>query len=357
MPDVFSHNTVLLRIFCLVICLSVIFNIFLFNIETNYLHLFLRGIRDRNTSKEKIMVQRVECKDMLRSSSYNDTKAKRSCNALKYFHQRNYVRVPGPMGRLGNMMFQFVATLGIADTLGYRPVIKSNHPLLKTFDINPEYISDKELVNVQRIGESQWQNESWRRNNNISSKNITLDGYFQSWKYFSNIADCIPDLLKIKARCLEKAKEYLKQKLFQAKTVIGIHVRRGDMLTHGSQRIGRLVASRDYLRKAMHFYRTQCSNAHFIVCSDDMMWSRRNINSSDVSFSNFRDPAVDMAILSLCDHVIVTVGTFGWWGGWLSGGTVTYLSDFPRNGSDLDKWQPKASYYPPTWVGMNNSFS
>ena len=96
----------------------------------------------------------------------------------------------------------------------------------------------------------------------------------------------------------------------------------------------------------MAFFRTRCNNTHFIVYSGDMRWSRQIINGSDVTFSPF-EPAVDFSILGLCDHVVITVGTFGWWAGWLAGGSLVYLRDYLRKGSDLDLWQPKDRYYPP----------
>lgn len=62
-----------------------------------------------------------------------------------------------------------------------------------------------------------------------------------------------------------------------------------------------------------------------------------------------------MAILSLCDHVVMTVGTFGWWGAWLSRGTVVYCKDFPKPGSIIDKNALfRDELYPPNWIGLEN---
>ena len=47
-------------------------------------------------------------------------------------------------------------------------------------------------------------------------------------------------------------------------------------------------------------------------------------------FSSYVD---DFVLLQSCDHVIMTVGTFGWWAAWLTSqrrGTVMYYKDpFP----------------------------
>ncbi|KAH3835789.1 hypothetical protein DPMN_109153 [Dreissena polymorpha] len=45
-------------------------------------------------------------------------------------------------------------------------------------------------------------------------------------------------------------------------------------------------------------------------------------NNWKVAFLEGNSDAVDMAVLSLCDHTIVSTGTFGWWAAWLAGGTT-----------------------------------
>ena len=71
-------------------------------------------------------------------------------------------------------------------------------------------------------------------------------------------------------------------------------------------------------------------------------------------------PAVDMAILAGCDHMIMTVGTFGWWAAYLGadargGEVVHYDSEFvmehPINkGNVVSK-----DYYPERWVAMGDA--
>ena len=62
--------------------------------------------------------------------------------------------------------------------------------------------------------------------------------------------------------------------------------------------------------------------------SNDWKWCKDNIIVNDVTFSDFKEAIIDMAIMSLCQHMTITVGIWGisagWWGGWLSGKTVVY---------------------------------
>jgi galactoside 2-L-fucosyltransferase 1/2 len=60
----------------------------------------------------------------------------------------------------------------------------------------------------------------------------------------------------------------------------------------------------------------------------------------------------DMAILSKCNHTIMTVGTFGWWAGFLAGGITVYFKDFPAVGSELSLGFDAGDYFLPEWVGL-----
>jgi galactoside 2-L-fucosyltransferase 1/2 len=34
--------------------------------------------------------------------------------------------------------------------------------------------------------------------------------------------------------------------------------------------------------------------------------------------------------LSMCNHTIITVGSFGWWSAWLANGTTVYFKDVAK---------------------------
>ena len=253
-----------------------------------------------------------------------------------------------------NWMFLYAATLGIADTLNYVPIINPDHPLVELFDI--KHISGVKLVNNKPLSEEEWKKKTDRSTQDLITRNLTLAGYFQSWKYFVNISEQVRSALTKKSAYLDEAKSFIAAINNHSTTqiLIGIHVRRGDFLSPGSLESGNMVADIHYINRSMHFYRERFKHAHFVVCSDDMKWAKENIKGSDVTFSIFQTPIIDMAIMSLCDYMLITGGSFGWWGGWLSGGTVVYLEDFPRPGSHLAALLPRDSYYPPHWIGMTN---
>jgi len=65
-----------------------------------------------------------------------------------------------------------------------------------------------------------------------------------------------------------------------------------------------------------------------------------------------QDPITDMAILTMCQHTIITVGTFGWWAAWLTNGTTVYYKDWPHRGSLLAAANSHADYFPPHWIPL-----
>ena len=268
----------------------------------------------------------------------------------------HYFRCANPIGRLGNMMFQLAATIGIANTLGYTPYIAPSHELEKYFDTG---IARKvKVTNEITFNEKQCINRTWKYNKDYLSHNLTTRGFLQSWKYFENSYDEVRKVFTFREKYLREARKFLRLPTDSRRVLIGVHIRRGDFATEYHKKRGFTVADGNYTQKAMDWYRKKYNQCLFVVVSDDIPWCKDNIKGEDVVYSNFTEGIVDLAILSLCHHSIITGGTFGWWGGWLAGGTVIYLADYPYPGTWLwDNLAAKPDYYPPDWIGMRNGIS
>ena len=268
----------------------------------------------------------------------------------------HYMICPDPLGRLGNQMFELASAVGIASTLGYKFVIKPSHPLLEYFDI--KQVSNIRFVNVLDITEIQWRRQSWRQSKTYLSYNLTTQGYFQAFDFFQNVYNDIRKTFTIKPEYVAPAVSFLRENIPAVKTLVGVHVRRGDFLSAKDIKRGKVVADRYYIKKAMDFYKHLYPDSFFVVVSNDKRWCKSNIEGDNVLFSDFESPIIDMAIMSLCDHSVITAGSFSWWAGWLAGGKVVYLKDFPRPGSKIDRSHIRRErYYLPEWIGMSNGFS
>ena len=259
------------------------------------------------------------------------------------------------IGRLGNQLFIYAAVLGISYNRGFTPYIKQdNHiDILKYLEIN--HVHNDDIENLKVFSEAGCCAYDPRVETLSAETNTSLSGYFQSWKYFAGAEDYVRANVKIRRPFLEAAKEFLQSLKTKKAIIIGVHIRRGDKTSKAEAKKGNSVAGKDYILKAMDYFRKRLENnlIAFIVVSDDQNWCRENINGTDSVHSPFDDPGVDLAILSLCDHVIITAGTFGWWGAWLSGGKVVFYNGFPRENSWLAAQMTKGDYYPLNWVGMS----
>ena len=267
--------------------------------------------------------------------------------------EHHYIMLWDARGRVGNMMFQIAGAYGYARALGYKLYIDDSHPLLPFFELQPS--KKMKLTNVVELKESECRSVVWKCYSDILTRNLSLNGWFQSWKYFSDVSQTIRDMFTIKSRYLDQAKAFLQSKVPANKTRVGIHVRRGDLLTEERINCGNFVATAGYIYRAMEYFRSRYSNVMFVVVSEDIPWCKENIISHDVIYSPFREPVIDLAIMTLCRHMIVTIGTFGWWGAWLGGGQAVYVKEFPRKNSWVDNFgMYKEDYYPPGWVGLSN---
>jgi len=73
---------------------------------------------------------------------------------------------------------------------------------------------------------------------------------------------------------------------------------------------------------------------------------------AQIVYSQGNTDEQDLAILSQCNHTIMTVGTYGWWAGYLAGGITVYYKNFPAEGSSFYRIFSKDDFFPPHWIGL-----
>ena len=191
-----------------------------------------------------------------------------------------------------------------------------------------------------------------------ASKNIRLGNYLQSWKYFYTYRDRLRKELIFRPHVQSEANKMLNKELNALKiksrknvVLIGVHIRRGDMVNHS---FGYNVATPEYLSKAVQYFKNKYKNTVFIVSSLDLKWARSHFpKNTSVRYVHNDSREVIVALLSSCDQTI-TVGSFGWWIGWLTGGDVMYYKWPAKEGSELRKQFSKdfSDYFNPGWIGM-----
>lgn len=169
-------------------------------------------------------------------------------------------------------------------------------------------------------------------------KNVYLDGYWQSPKYFADIKDLIRNDFSFKDAILEGS-QILKLAILSNNSVC-INVRRADFL--GSSFHG--VCDMEYFAPAIEAVASKVSNPHFFIFSDDPGWCLKNFRLSypvtfvghehaGSKFSNY------LQLMSLCKHYIIPNSSFAWWAVWFNG----------ESRRDRIVIAPKRWFRDPTW--------
>lgn len=262
----------------------------------------------------------------------------------------SFITVEGALGRTGNQMFQVATLLGTAFHHDIIPVIKYDFPLARYFNL-PNLVRFN-ITNVTAFAYHRSAKFSHSILDLTRDTNWTLRGYFQSWKYFNKAEDIIKQIFQLKDVYLQEPQRYMSSISMPGLTKVCIHVRRGDFTDESAYMKGYVTADVGFIYRAIEFHRKRWKRVRFIVLSDGKVWCKNHIKGEDILYSPFYTPAEDMALMTLCDHVVVTSGTFGWWGAWLSGGTTVYFKNYPKPGSWLDKQFDRDDYYPSNWIGL-----
>jgi hypothetical protein len=147
---------------------------------------------------------------------------------------------------------------------------------------------------------------------------ICLVGYWQSERYFVDIADAIRTEFTLRQPLAGANAGLLEQA--RSGNSVGLHVRRGDFvsLDNAAQMHG--LCSLDYYRCAIALLRARCANCRFLVFSDDPAWARAELplDASAVFVSgNDASPERDLALMRACKHHIIANSSFSWWAAWL----------------------------------------
>jgi hypothetical protein len=216
-------------------------------------------------------------------------------------------------GGLGNQMFQIAATHALALRHGDNScfdLYSCFTPLQGKPSIN--YI-DTLFKNINHNQTLRFKNIHKEISFNFTpieySKDLLLDGYFQSEKYFLDYQSEIIDLFTITDFDKEAINELLSLNKYDS--IISIHVRRGDYLKHSDIHP---VCDLTYYNEAMKMF----DNSTFIFISDDMKWVKENFKGDNIIYSPFNDEIMDLTLMTMCDNNIIANSTFSWWGAYLN---------------------------------------
>lgn len=295
----------------------------------------------------------------------------------------DYFICPAFVGRIGNKLFLYASSYGIARSKGMKVVINTNCELLQYFTLNADIRKDTSIChsrNVKTIKEEHSAVYDKRLLDFDNTHNVRLVQYLQSYLYFDRYKEEVRNQFTFSDEMIKKVTLLLDNKLkgydiyrkstyhknhkykymkvynetTQKKiTLIGVHIRRGDWAKYPDA--GYNVPTKEYLRKAVEWYQSRTEHLVFVVASNGMEWAKDNMPKNITTIYLEGNPAwVDLAAITLCEHFISSSGTFSWWAAWLTGGNVTFFKWPAKEGTRFRTAYSKdyKDYYYSHWIGL-----
>ena len=236
-------------------------------------------------------------------------------------------------GRLGNQLFQYAALRSLACRTNRRLILPpAREHYLNAFRITASYarVMGKPLM-THTFREKQFHyDESFF----CAPPNCDFSGYFQSERYFVNIADRIRREFSLVDKAItQRAQRQVDavRASYPGRPVVALHNRRGDNVPTTNVRFDCKVQgsfrpdkdryhpllTRDYIEAAIRHFDGCC----FLVFSDtieDRAWCRKHVRSKWLTISEGNDDLTDFEMQRLCDHNIIANSSFSWWAAWLN---------------------------------------
>ena len=258
-------------------------------------------------------------------------------------------------GGLGNQLFQYATGLSIAqhnmarlvlDLSWFDIVHKMSDTTMRKYALAPFGVK-AEILQKRRVGILSEANIVKRIFNRISRKltiqwkgpqvvnergfrfdpsvfqlscPITLNGYWQSPKYFDNISDDIRNIFGT-ARMLSPESLSVMTKILNSEAICA-HVRRGDYVTNRQAAETHGLCDLEYYRKGIQIAAEGLTSPHCFVFSDDPGWVRENFDVSVpitvVDVNGADDAHQDLWLMAACQRFVIANSSLSWWGAYLS---------------------------------------
>ena len=213
----------------------------------------------------------------------------------------------GGFARLGNQLFQLATILSLSKDNNDNYII-SNFNYTNYFEtcINIGYYNNPSFTYKEQ-------------NNKFTqityNRDMNLDGYFQSEKYFLHNEEYIRSVISLK----KEFESYLINKYDNIiKNSVSIHVRRGDYVNSGA--FNQLFDT-DYYKKSLDLVMSKVNIENINIFSDDITWCKNSLKidyNVNINFIENEIDILELFLMSYCDHNIISNSSFSWWSSWLN---------------------------------------
>ena len=228
-----------------------------------------------------------------------------------------------------------------------RKILKKINPYIKNKVI---FVEPKNAEKITRYNEEIY--------NLKLSKNVFVEGYFESEKYFSNIKDKINSEFKFLNEAKYQKSAYLNEIIESNSVSICLRQNRFIEGVNKDNELNKKKSVKftneqiEYINKSISYIKKNVQKSTFFIWSNDLtdledsaFDEKINKVIHDNEFTkNLDKRALDMYLISQCNHHIVIPSSFNWWGAWLSNKqnkivcrpSNDFFTDFKIN--NLDFW-------------------
>lgn len=298
------------------------------------------------------------------------------------------------LGGLGNQMFQYAAAKALACKHGVELVIDESafrSYALRSYLLDrlriPEAVgpiaksSVGAPVRTQNFAAMRWRNRADRLLKRVGMAgvpqppatyseqqfqfdpgffslggSISLFGYFQSERYFIDVADKLRDYFRPREAMGPQAQAMAEQ-IARSRMPVSVHIRRGDYVksaetarVHGSLGVA-------YYKKALRVIQGLLDiQVTVFVFSDDPTDAETVLNFIPrehlVHARGDPDrPWEDMALMAQCRHHVIANSSFSWWGAWLNP-SAEKIVIAPRDWFTPGELRQRntCDLHPPAWI-------
>ena len=184
-------------------------------------------------------------------------------------------------------------------------------------------------------------------------KNSYLDGWFQSYKYFSPYEKDIRNVFTVKTPITLKNKHLLDEILLSSNQSVSLHIRRGDYVILHSVNKWHGICSIGYYEEAITFMVNTLQKPRFYIFSDDIAWCKEHIHFPEGIMHSYIDHNgsaghEDLRLMYSCDHHIIANSSFSWWWAYL-GRNPERIVIAPKKWLQTDLFST-TDLIPPTWI-------
>jgi hypothetical protein len=236
----------------------------------------------------------------------------------------------GSNGRLGNQMFQYASLVGIAKNKGYDFRIPETCDLVRCFDML--HCGDRYgLIDGDEV-ELHDSHEFCKELFDECPNHVTLNGYFQTEKYFKNAEKLIRLDFRFKKEIQEEVDQYYGEYFPQRPVSISIRHYNDTFDYPGCDKNHRNIPI-EYYHKAIEILG---KDKLYIISSNSIELYKKHFIGDNFIFNDVQTQNekgfFDLCLSANCDNFIISNSTFSWWGAWLGNRGRHPISTMPVGG-------------------------